>query len=216
VGVKIGPVRSFLSSLIVLAGTAFAQDQSASAPPCLVGQKLEFRYDDGRAFSREISREAELCVVNTESTKFYYEQDWVLVKVFEPNGKIYVSWEPYTHTDIGQAWMNFPFQVGRTWNKNRNRYKTERGVRVFDYNIQSRYNVLAYEEITVPAGTFKTFKIKHEQTETTNGNKHSGVRYLWYAPEVGYYAKREADASSDKNYWEKEPGYELVSITPPK
>jgi len=55
-----------LTLTLFFVGAAFAQDQTASAPPCFVGQKLEFRYDDGGSFSRVIaSREDDLCVVDT-------------------------------------------------------------------------------------------------------------------------------------------------------
>lgn len=191
-------------------GAAFAQDPTATAPPCPVGQKLDFRYDDGRSFSSTASREGDLCVVNTDSTKAYYDQDWVLVKVVEPNGKTHVEWQPFTQTEIGRPWMDFPFQVGRTWTRDRRRYRTQSGRTVFEYNIQQRYNVMAYEEVKVPGGTFKAFKIKHTATDTCVGsecgfgtNKRLGVRYLWYAPEVGYYVKRQADLneSVDKDYW---------------
>lgn len=202
-------------------GVAFAQDPTASAPLCPVGQKLEFRYDDGRSFSSTASREDDLCVVNTDSTKFYYDQGWVLVKVVEPNGKIRVEWEPFTHTEIGRVWMDFPFQVGRTWTRNRTKTRRTQGRSVFDYNLQERYNVLAYEEVKVPGGTFKAFKIKHMATDTCLGSdcgrdtKRSGVRYLWYAPEVGYYVKRQGDLneSVDKDYWKTARDYELVSVS---
>jgi DUF3108-like len=50
---------------------------------------------------------------------------------------------------------------------------------------QNSYSVLAQEEITVPAGTFNTFKTKHEQSHNATGTKRWGVRYFWYAPELG-------------------------------
>jgi hypothetical protein len=214
----------FSFSIFIFIGAAFAQDQSASAPPCPVGQKLEFRHDDGRSFSSVVSREDDLCVVNTDSRKSYYDKDWVLVKVVEPNGKIHVGWEPFTHTEIGQVWMDFPFQVGKTWTRDRKRYRTQSGRTVFEYTLQARYNVLAYEEVKVPGGTFKAFKIKHTATETCFGSecgwgdaKRSGVRYLWYAPEVGYYVKRQADLneSIDKDYWKTARDYEAVSMPRP-
>lgn len=73
-------VRSVSLTLLISIGAAFAQDPTATAPapPCAVEQKLEFRYDDGRSFTRKITgRENDLCVVNT-ANKSYYDKDWVL------------------------------------------------------------------------------------------------------------------------------------------
>ena len=80
-------VRSVSLTLLISIGAAFAQDQSAPAPPCHVGQKLQFRYDDGRSFTREITaHENYLCVVKTANTS-YYDKDWLLVKLVEPTGQ---------------------------------------------------------------------------------------------------------------------------------
>ena len=66
--------RCLLFTVLLFVGAAFAQEPTASAPPCLVGQKLEFRQDDGRLFSRATSREADLRVVEVGGpTKSYYD-----------------------------------------------------------------------------------------------------------------------------------------------
>jgi hypothetical protein len=206
-----------LRVLIIFAffvGAAFAQDPTASAPPCLVGQKLEFRYDDGGSFSRVItSREEDLCVVGG-SRKSYYDKDWVLVKVVEPDGKTITSALP-THPDVGEKWLPFPLTVGKKWEYQRSGPSAERG-RITSYNNQ--FTVLAYEELTVPAGTFKTFKIKHEQENFRSGSRRWGARYFWYAPEVGYYIKRywAVDESVDKYFWQTVRDYELVSMSGPR
>ena len=72
-----------LLSYLDFFGTAFVQNPTATAPPCQVGQKLQFRYDDGRSFTREITLEGKQpCVVKTAST-FYYDKDWLPVKLVE-------------------------------------------------------------------------------------------------------------------------------------
>ncbi len=48
--------------------------------------------------------------------------------------------------------------------------------------------VAAYEEITVPAGSFKAFRLESTPAE------NSGVRkILWYAPEIQLYVKRVSE-----------------------
>jgi hypothetical protein len=83
-------------------------------------------------------------------------------------------------------------------------------------SYQDHYTVLAYEEITVPAGTFNAFKIK--LTQTPVGTRRWGVIYFWYAPEIGFYVKRHAEPkeSVDPSYWQTLRDYELVSISPAK
>ena len=202
-----------LTLSLFLVAPAFPQDPNASAPPCLVGQKLEFRYDDGGSFSRVIaSREGDLCVVG-DSRKSYYDKDWVLVKVVEPDGKTITSALP-THPDIGEKWLPFPLTVGKTWKTQVEGPSAERG-RITTYNNQ--FSVLTYEELTVPAGTFKTFKIKHEQENFRSGSRRWGARYFWYAPDVGYYVKRywAVNESVDKYFWQTVRDYELVSVSRP-
>ena len=139
-------------------GAAFAQEQTGGAPECRVGQKLNFRYDDGRSFTREIvSREGDSCVI-AESSKFYYDKDWVLVRVVDAKGRMITEPEP-SFPEIGERWLPFPLAVGKKWDTEVRGRSAERG-RVILY--QNSYAVLAQEEITVPAGTFNTFKIKHE------------------------------------------------------
>jgi hypothetical protein len=197
-------------------GAALAQDRTAPAPSCVVGQKLEFRYDDGRSFTREIaSREGELCVVITASAKSYYDKDWVLVKVVDRDGKTITTAQP-GYADIGEKLLPFPLAIGKTWETEVRGRSAERGI-VTTY--QNRFTVLTQEEITVPAGTFKTFKIKHEQTHSRGrgGTNRWGVRYFWYAPEVGYYVKRhwEPKESVDQFFWQTVRDYELVSMSRP-
>jgi hypothetical protein len=213
-----------LRVLIVFAffvGAAFAQDPTASAPPCLVGQKLEFRYDDGASFSRVIaSREGDLCVVlggyeirgqSNDETKIYYDKDWVLVRL-EVDGQTITSALP-THPLVGEKWLPFPLTVGKTW-KTQYRTPSVTSGRMNLYN--NWFTVQAHEELKVPAGTFKTFKIKHEQTggTGTEAGKRGGVRYFWYAPEVGFHVKRRSDPSESvpKDYWASRD-YELVSVS---
>jgi len=133
------PLIVLALSLLFIA-SAFAQEPTASAPPCLVGQKLEFRQDDGRLFSRAISREADLCVVEVGgSTKSYYDKDWVLVKVAEPDGRVMTS-TALTHPSIGRVWMPFPLDVGKTWKTEERRYSASGRINnyVDQYTVSSR------------------------------------------------------------------------------
>lgn len=174
----------------------------APAPPCVVGLRLRFQYVDGGNFTRAItSRQGDMCVIGSTS-RSYYDKDWVLVKQVDRDGNEITSWRPLNPL-VGQKWLDFPLSVGKTWET---RF-TSTGGSYINY-----FTVLSYEEVTVPAGTFKAFKIQEHQMAARGSY---GVRYFWYAPEVGYYVKRQwaPDESSSPYYWQSVRDYELVSVS---
>lgn len=83
---------------------------------------------------------------------------------------------------IGFEW---PIFVGRSWVRNFRYTDHERG-RSFD-NVRSWYKVEAYEDVTVPAGTFKAFRVTSEtgSTRTT----------MWFSPELGITVKLKLERS---------------------
>lgn len=84
-----------------------------------------------------------------------------------------VSWDP----PIGWNW---PLEVGKTWTK-----KTSITIHAAKRTIPYEYTqkVEAYEDVTVPAGTFKTFKVS---TSTTLGDDNVS----WFSPELGIFVKQ--------------------------
>lgn len=76
-------------------------------------------------------------------------------------------------------YCDFPVYVGKKWAKMVSG-KDDRG-RSIDYLHE--FKVLSLEEVTVPAGTFKAFKIEFSKriaTRTTDFYRN----YVWYSPEV--------------------------------
>lgn len=116
------------------------------------------------------SRDDDFCVVSTGATKSYYDKDWVLVKVVQPDGRTITSAQP-GHADIGEKLLPFPLTVGKTWETEVRGRSAERGI-VTTY--QNRFTVLTQEDITVPAGSFEAFKIKHEQNHTRHVAEPNG------------------------------------------
>lgn len=112
-------------------------------------------------------------------------------------GKVYVSrrdtgnrvavigedGEPEVTISPSDEEMQWPLWVGKEWTA-RYRYEDHSSDRSWD-PIVTYWEVEAYEEVTVPAGTFKAFRIrsipgKNNATEVTQ----------WYAPEPGLDVKR--------------------------
>lgn len=183
----------------------------APSPPCTVGLMVQFQYEDGSPFTRTItSRDGELCVIGAQR-RSYYDKDWVLVKIVERDGNVISKPRPEDPL-VGEKWMPFPLEVGKTWEREYHGLSAK-GKRPTYYS--NYYTVVSHEEIKVPAGTFKAFKIKQHQVVSQTS---WGIRYFWYALEVGYYVKHKTspEESSNANYWSGVRNYELMSISQPR
>ena len=90
-----------------------------------------------------------------------------------PDDKPTVSFDP----PIG---WDYPLEVGKTSTKSYRLtvYATKQTV-PFDWT----YKIEAYEDVTVPAGTFKAFKIS---SSDTLGQEQTG----WFIPDLGVWGKR--------------------------
>ena len=87
--------------------------------------------------------------------------------------------------------LKFPLSLGKTW--------------TFSYKFQSKPETLVavtqsarvtrWEDVTVPAGTFKTLRVEHagQYTSTEGAQSWSGriTETFWYAPEVGRVVAQE-------------------------
>jgi hypothetical protein len=61
-------------------------------------------------------------------------------------------------------------------------------------SIMTEGQVVAEETVTVPAGTFKCFKVSQKVKTTAMGIKVDGVTYTWYAKGVGTVKTESYDA----------------------
>lgn len=93
--------------------------------------------------------------------------------------KTLVTWEP----SLGYDW---PLTVGKSFNRN---YRVVNHVSKQTTDIQSTMTVQAYEDVTVPAGTFKAFRILYTDS--------LGVESLsWYCPDAAAWVKIQNKRSS--------------------
>ncbi len=83
-----------------------------------------------------------------------------------------VSWEPA----IGYEW---PLEVGKTWRKS---YQMTLHSAKRTVPVEVTQTVEAYEEVTVPAGTFKAFRI-------TSVNSSGDENTYWFSPDLGIFVK---------------------------
>jgi hypothetical protein len=83
-----------------------------------------------------------------------------------------LSWNP----PIGYEW---PLEVGKTWTKD---YVFTMHAAKREVPLKVTQTVEAYEDVTVPAGTFKAFRIR-----STNSMGDDNVN--WFSPELGIFVK---------------------------
>lgn len=89
-----------------------------------------------------------------------------------PDGKLARSFNP----PIG---FDFPLVVGKTWTKS---YQVTDHATNRTSSFDTTWKVEAYEQVTVPAGTFNVFKIAYSDTM---GQEN----IYWYSPELGNWPK---------------------------
>ena len=111
-------------------------------------------------------------------TWFRYTRDWNLM-ANTPGDGIERKFDPPVPI------FSFPLEPGKTW---QGKYRNTRGDgRVFD-NDRS-VTVEGWEEVTVPAGTFKALKVSsltyYRRVDGGGGGGGRLVFNYWYAPEVG-------------------------------
>lgn len=94
------------------------------------------------------------------------------VGLLAADGNPTVSWSPPLHWE-------FPIEVGKGWTK---QYKVKFHAQNREVPFETKQVVEAYEDVKVPAGTFKTFRIR---TSDTLGNEN----VQWFAPDIGLFVK---------------------------
>jgi hypothetical protein len=94
-------------------------------------------------------------------------------------GKPLISWNP-------PICYRYPVAVGNSWSDTR-RVTLQQAKRTID--IESRWNVEAYEEVTVPAGKISAFRISYSDSNGTE-------RVDWYSPDLGIFVKSNVKRTS--------------------
>jgi hypothetical protein len=90
------------------------------------------------------------------------------------DGKLIQTYHPY------EALYDWPLFAGKSW-------PSEFQLKIYDRNqtldLKYAFTVEAFEEVTIPAGTFKTFRIRRTSPDD---------RYVtWYEPKLGIEVKRD-------------------------
>jgi hypothetical protein len=133
----------------------------------------------------------------------YYEgKDGNYVKTTDRDGRVRQELTPFWPA------LSHPLWVGKSWRARFNGLRTFQSASNFRWASDVHVRVTAYEEIQVPAGTFKTFRIDLEDNGTPAGMSVAGGpattfvyhTTVWWAPEAGTFVKQ---VSSD-GAWDAE------------
>ena len=103
---------------------------------------------------------------------------------------------------------NFPLFSGKKWTS---RYSFYNPAYRMDNDILGEYSVIGVEDVEVPAGKFKAFKVMVKliiRELSPPQRQLSGVYYYWWAPDVRGLIKYETDGTEIFKFRK----YELVSF----
>jgi hypothetical protein len=176
------------------AGESSAEIQGlsiADRPALAPGDTWKIRYSDGTKAKRKFLREENgILVFEVSQTSprgdvspgfLHLNRDLATVRMLDTSGAELQRFEP---NSLG---LQFPLVVGREWQGRCQRFDEGRDAGTF----VGIYKVVGIESVTVPAGTFQTFRVEGQTYEV----KAPGRRWRfvhWYAPEVRMEVKLQA------------------------
>ena len=110
-------------------------------------------------------------------------------------GKEAHAFEPHEGT------FSWPLYVGKSWTASYTAHDRQRGMSVGPVKVEHR--VAAYEDVVVPAGSWKAFRIESE-----SGNSASST--IWYAPEISLIVKRVNETTIGHPLGRTKAVYEII------
>ena len=100
--------------------------------------------------------------------------------------------------------FSWPLYVGKTWTATYTFNNRLQGMTVGPVNVE--YRATAYEDVTVPAGSWKAFKIESEAAS-------SAFSTIWYAPEIKLIVKRINETTVGNPMGRTKLVYEIIDYT---
>jgi hypothetical protein len=80
-----------------------------------------------------------------------------------------------------EGMFSWPLYLGKSWTASYTAHDRQRGMSVGPIKVE--YRVAAYEDVVVPAGSWKAFRIESESGS-------SAFSTIWYAPEISLIVKK--------------------------
>jgi hypothetical protein len=188
------------------AAQAFAADcgEPLSAPTYQVGDKWTWRNDKGVTWHNAV------VLVEGDVTQMewpngaiaFLDKDWIVRQVKPKDGEL-VTQPGAKFTSIGEKVLDFPLQIGKTWERTVVA-QTSTGLG----NVTTSYKIAACEEVATSAGKFQALRLDGY----TKGPRAGGGFNLWYSPQVKQLVKRQHDGSKMWDFPASARDNELISF----
>jgi hypothetical protein len=163
------------------AAAAFGQE--AAKPTLSVGEQWVFKQttDAGKeiTWSRRIVAVGADGVVDVQTAPDKTQQFDAAWNFIDPRG-----------ADYNRTPYKFPMKVGAEWS-----FSAKAGTAVAMENRNS-YKVVAYEPVTVPAGTFDCFKVEGTSDTTLKAYNYTMHETYWYCPKVNFIGKVQRETTT--------------------
>ena len=124
----------------------------------------------------------------------FFDKDTANLIASLQGGKDVFAYSPHSGLFLWPLW------VGKSWTATFTYDDRVQGTKFEGF--REEYTAQAYEDITVPAGTWKAFRI-HSQTGRTSTT-------VWYAPDIKLIVKRSNETATDQSSGHTKFVYELV------
>ena len=189
---------AFLASTLVVGGfSAGAAAQTADFRCPAAGTAFTYKSGDSSSVHVASGQEGNACLIEsmsggkTETVRLH----WGLIGSVDAAGESYAG-----GLDLKTLW---PLKIG---NRIQQTVKAT-GRDGKPYSSDVTVTVAAYEKITVPAGTFDTFRVEESKAG------EPVLRTRWWAPSLGTSAKESFPDWTDRS---KLKVYDLVAVKPAK
>ena len=174
--------------LVASANMAIAQQADMPAPEVFQkGDQWEWRQFDNRTKLEEGKR-----------TRTVVDVDGVaMFRTGRTNFQVSAAF--LGNPRASKPWRVWPLEVGKKWSYDED-FSNAGGL---SWNTKQDAEVVAYEEVTTPAGKFMAFKIEYKGFFRNNrgeSGRQTGIH--WYAPEV--YADVKQIHDDGYNMWTRE------------
>jgi hypothetical protein len=171
-----------LGAAILVGGCALMEPTAESYVPPPVGTSWERMQTDTGSYGSGSSKSNGLRGERTWQGKkvmtyelangtVFTEADGAWIGIFKGDTPV-ITWDPPLN------WQ-YPLTVGKSWTREP-RITIHAAKRTIPYKEEQK--VEAYEDVTVPAGTFRTFKVR---SISSLGDDN----LIWFSPEMGVFVK---------------------------
>jgi hypothetical protein len=189
-------VRTITLGLLALTGAAYADN--VDRPDIHVGDRWSWQHTNGLVGEKDYTRIEDVIELSDNEIR---TRERIKGRAGSNVAAFTREWNPIDGSSARfepfLSELSFPLKVGKTWDASADKMLFSNG-KHGKFNLKAQ--VVAAEKVTVPAGTFDTYKIVvHLDAIGTDEDANIGKteETIWYAPSVKRYVKYENTFSRD-------------------